>query len=462
MKIKIPDDVRFILKQLNKAGYEAYAVGGCVRDSILGRVPDDWDITTSALPWQIKNIFPKTIDTGIQHGTVTVMRNHVGYEVTTYRIDGEYEDSRYPKEVTFTSDLLEDLRRRDFTINAMAYNEMEELEENFEKHIIQTDCGTKGLIDAFGGRQDIENKIIRCVGNPICRFEEDALRMMRAVRFSAQLGYSIEEETKKAITLLAENLNKISMERIQVEMVKLLVSSHPDYFRVAYELGMTAVFFPEFDEAMKTKQNNPHHKYSVGEHMLHSLLYVENDKVLRLAMILHDIGKPKTLTCDKEGVDHFYGHCDIGEEMAKKILRRLRFDNDTIGKVCKLVKYHDRKLSLNPAKLRKTIVKIGPDIFPALLQVKQADILAQSDYKRQEKQEELDSVKAVYEQILKEKNCLSLKELAVSGKDLIEQGMKPGKELGEMLNGLLEHVLEYPAHNTKEELLKLVNKYSQS
>ena len=458
MKIQMPEDVKYILEKLNSAGYEAYAVGGCVRDSILGRIPDDWDITTSAKPEETKALFPRTIDTGIQHGTVTVMCNHVGYEVTTYRIDGEYEDSRHPKEVIFTSDLLEDLKRRDFTINAMAYNHLEDAEcsdkvGEEKKHQMKN----SGLVDAFGGIQDIENKIIRCVGNPIHRFEEDALRMMRAVRFSAQLGYEIEEETKNAIKILAGNLANISAERIQVELVKLLVSNHPDYLRTAYETGMTKVFFPEFDKAMETKQNNPHHMYTVGEHMLHTLEHVRNDKVLRLAMILHDIAKPVTLQKDEDGIDHFYGHCDVGEEMSRKILRRLRFDNDTINKVCKLVKYHDQKLSLKPEKLRKAIVKIGPELFPLLLEVKEADMLAQSTYKREEKQKELEDIRKVYRQILNARDCLTLRDLAVTGRDLIEQGMKPGKELGETLQKLFDFVLEHPEKNNKDDLLSFLH-----
>ena len=444
MKIQMPEDVKYILEKLNNAGYEAYAVGGCVRDSILGRIPDDWDITTSAKPEETKALFPRTIDTGIQHGTITVMCNHVGYEVTTYRIDGEYEDSRHPKEVIFTSDLLEDLKRRDFTINAMAYNHLgtDEAEENYA-----------GLVDAFGGIRDIENKIIRCVGNPIHRFEEDALRMMRAIRFSAQLGYEIEEETKNAIKVLAGNLANISAERIQVELVKLLMSNHPDYLCTAYETGMTKVFFPEFDKAMETTQNNPHHIYTVGEHMLQSLNHIRSDKVLRLAMILHDIAKPDTLQTGEDGIDHFHGHPDKSEEMAKKILKRLRFDNDTIGKVCKLVKFHDRKLSLKPEKLRKSIVEIGPELFPLLLEVKEADMLAQSMYQREEKQKELEDIRSVYQQILEAKDCLSLKDLAVTGRDLIAAGMKPGKEMGEVLQKLLDYVLEYPEKNSEEDLL---------
>lgn len=438
MKLIMPSEVTYIIEVLEKVGYEAYAVGGCVRDSILNRQPDDWDITTSAKPEAIKQLFERTIDTGIAHGTVTVMKNHIGYEVTTYRIDGEYEDGRHPKEVTFTSDLLEDLKRRDFTINAMAYNDR------------------VGLVDAFGGREDIERKKIRCVGDARCRFSEDALRMMRAVRFAAQLGYEIEEETREAIRELSPNLEKISGERIQTELVKLLTSTHPEQFRDCYELGLTAVFFPEFDVAMNTRQNNPHHIYTVGEHILHSLNQVKEDKVLRLSMLLHDIGKPSVLTKDEKGIDHFYNHHVLGEAMAKEILKRLRFDNDTINQVKKLVLCHDDEISCKPGKLRKYIAAIGPELFEKLLMVKAADAAAQSDYKREEKKQHLDNLWQGYKEIIEAKDCLSLKQLAVTGKDLLEAGRKPGKSLGEELKLLLEHVLDYPEDNQKEILLNLI------
>ncbi len=253
VKIALPEAVRDIIHTLQGAGYEAWAVGGCVRDSILGRVPDDWDITTSARPEQVKALFKKTVDTGIQHGTVTVLWHREGYEVTTYRIDGEYEDSRHPKEVQFTASLREDLRRRDFTINAMAYNE------------------EAGLVDIFGGIGDIRAKKIRCVGDPMERFSEDALRMMRAVRFSAQLGYEIEAETEAAICRLSHTLEKISAERIRTELVKLLVSPHPELIRACWRTGMTAVFLPEFDRMMETAQNNRHHCYCVGEHTIRAM-----------------------------------------------------------------------------------------------------------------------------------------------------------------------------------------------
>ena len=314
IKILLPEKVNMIIHTIQAAGFEAYAVGGCVRDSILGRVPDDWDITTSAKPEDIKKLFKRTIDTGIEHGTVTVMLEAEGFEVTTYRIDGEYEDSRHPKEVTFTSNLREDLRRRDFTINAMAYND------------------EVGLVDIFEGISDIEKKIIRCVGDAKERFTEDALRMMRAVRFSAQLGYSIDEGTKEAIKELAPTLKKISAERVQVELVKLVTSNNPDYLKIAYETKITAIVLPEFDLCMETEQKNPHHMYSVGEHTLWSMKYVERDKVLRLAMLFHDMGKPEAITTDDKGIHHFHGHNELSSQITREVLRRLRFDNDTIHK----------------------------------------------------------------------------------------------------------------------------------
>lgn len=440
MRIELPEKVEHIIETIENAGYEAYAVGGCVRDSILGRVPDDWDITTSAKPEQVKALFKRTIDTGIQHGTVTVMLDREGFEVTTYRIDGEYEDSRHPKSVIFTANLVEDLKRRDFTINAMAYNHR------------------AGLVDVFGGIEDINGKVIRCVGNPRERFGEDALRMMRAVRFSAQLGYAIETQTADAIGQMAGNLTHISAERIQTELVKLLVSPHPDYLRVCCETGIAEVILPELQRCMETQQHNPHHCYTVGEHILHSLLQVEGDKVLRLTMLLHDIGKAQTKTTDEKGIDHFYGHAAVSEDMAKKILRRLKFDNDTLYKVSKLVFYHDYNIEASAKSVRRAINKIGEDIFPYLFAVKRADVLAQSEYHREEKWNRLKEIEKIYHEILDAKQCVSLRTLAVTGRDLIDAGMKPGKELGAVLNRLLEIVLENPEKNTKEELLEMVRR----
>lgn len=437
MTIRLPEKVKHIINTIQAAGFDAYAVGGCVRDSLLGRTPSDWDITTSASPAQVKSLFPRTVDTGIQHGTVTVLLEKEGFEVTTYRIDGEYEDGRHPKEIHFTASLTEDLKRRDFTINAMAYN---------EEH---------GLVDVFDGMGDLQKGIIRCVGNPEERFTEDALRMMRAIRFSAQLGYVIEEKTKEAIRELAPTLNRISAERIQTELIKLMVSPHPDYLRVAYDTGVTRVFFPEWDKAMETPQNHPHHCYNVGEHILHSLLEVPPDKILRLAMLLHDIAKPAVLTIDDSGVTHFHGHAQAGEEMSREILRRLRMDNDTINKVCRLVRFHDYGNGVAPDKriVRRAVNKIGEDLFPSLLLVRKADILAQSTYLREEKLKRLAAWEKCYEEVIRAGECVSLKTLAVTGRDLIAAGVAPGRKLGEILDGLLQEVLEDPAKNNREYLL---------
>ncbi len=415
IKIEMPRDVRETIETLECAGFEAFAVGGCVRDAVLGRIPADWDITTSAMPEEVKALFPRTIDTGILHGTVTVMKNHVGYEVTTYRIDGEYEDARHPKEVSFTANLVEDLKRRDFTINAMAYNDR------------------VGLVDEFDGIGDLENKIIRCVGNPKDRFCEDALRMLRAVRFSAQLGFAIDEKTKAAISELAGNLQKISAERIQTELVKLLVSDHPDYLRVAYETGITGVVLPEFDEIMKPESV---HLSNGGEHTLRSLLYVENEKVLRLTMLFHN----------------------ISSDMVKAIMQRLKFDNDTTDKVKKLTAVHNLAIENEPNCVRRAIFKVGKELFPYFLKVRRADILAQRQEVQKKALADLQELTEIYEDILERRECVSLKELAVDGRDLLAMGVKQGKQIGEILNHLLEIVLEEPEKNTKETLLEIVRK----
>lgn len=436
MTLTIPSKVEFIIKRLEEHGFEAYAVGGCVRDSILGRTPNDWDITTSALPEQVKALFNRTIDTGLQHGTVTVMLEKEGFEVTTYRVDGEYEDGRHPKEVTFTACLEEDLKRRDFTINAMAYNP------------------SRGIVDMFHGVEDLENQVIRCVGNPIERFTEDALRILRAVRFSAQLGFSIEDETTKALRALAPNLKLVSAERIQVEMMKLLVSPHPDYLKKAYDAGITKEFFPEWDKCMETAQNTPHHSGTVGEHTLRTLTNIRADKVLRLTMLLHDIGKPVMKTTDENGRDHFKGHPEAGEKIAIDIMRRWKLDNDTIHKVSHLVKWHGYRPPAEIKAVRRAMNKIGEEFFPLYLEVQMADTMSKSTYKLDDKLERLQGVEACYKEILAKQQCVCLKDLAVTGKDLIAAGVQPGKQIGLILNGLLEHVLENPDDNKKEILLE--------
>ena len=434
MKIRLPKPVCTIIENLQLHGYEAYVVGGCVRDSILGREPEDWDITTSARPEEVKQLFKRTIDTGIEHGTVTVMIDKEGFEVTTYRIDGEYEDSRHPKEVEFTRSLEEDLKRRDFTINAMAYND------------------TERLVDIFGGMQDLNMHRIRCVGDPRERFSEDALRILRAVRFSAQLAFPIEKETADAIRELAPTLVNISAERIQVELVKMLTSPHPELIQDAYELGITKVILPEWDNMVGVEQNTPHHRYDVARHTMEAMRKVGPDKVLRLTMLFHDMGKPEMKTTDEEGIDHFKEHALVSEEIARKVLRRLKFDNDTVRKVTKLVYFHDYRIAATNKSVRRALYKIGKELFPRYLEVRMADVMAQSDFNHFSKVNNILETEVCYHEVLDNQDCVSLKEMAIKGQDLMELGMKPGKDLGDMLNILLQYVIDNPDKNDKKIL----------
>lgn len=434
MKIALPRKVMMIINNLQLHGYEAYAVGGCVRDSILARRPEDWDITTSARPEEVKKVFRRTVDTGIEHGTVTVLLGKDSYEVTTYRIDGDYEDSRHPKEVQFTNRLEEDLRRRDFTINAMAYND------------------EVRLVDVFGGMKDLNHHLIRCVGNPKERFSEDALRILRAVRFSAQLNFPIETETAKAAKNLAPTLSKISAERIRTELVKLLVSAHPERIQDAYELGITKIILPEWDAMVGVEQNTPHHKYDVARHTLCALKNIKRDKILRLTMLFHDMGKASVKTTDENGRDHFKGHALVSEEIARKVMRRLKFDNDTIKKVTRLVCYHDYRMEATPANVRRAMNRIGVELFPYYLAVRMADVKAQSTYKRRGKIENIVAIRQLYQETLIKEECVTLRQLAVGGKELMDMGMKPGREIGSMLSELLEYVIDDPNRNNKESL----------
>lgn len=437
--MQLPQSVEKIIHTLESAGFEAYAVGGCVRDAMLGIEPDDWDITTSAEPAQVKSLFHKTIDTGIKHGTVTVRMDGKSYEVTTYRIDGKYEDGRHPEEVTFTRNLEEDLKRRDFTINAMAYNDR------------------TGLVDLYGGQQDLHDRIIRCVGDPSERFSEDALRMMRAVRFAAKLDFSIEKDTRKAITELKSNLSKVSAERIQVELTKLITSDHPEKMYDLFDTGLTSVFFPEWDAAMICDQNTKHHMYTVGWHTIHVMENVRPDKVMRLAAMLHDIGKPVVKRTDKKGRDHFQGHPQMSEVLAKKILRRLKYDNDTIHKVCMLVRYHDERPVLDEVSVRRCMRDMDLD-FNDLFEIKRADTVGQSDYMREEKFAYIDHFEALYRENLS--NCTDKKHLAVNGGDLIKEGIEKGPQMGRIIDRLLDDVVMDPAENTKDNLLTKAHKYA--
>lgn len=413
----LPEDVKYIIDTLYEHGHEAYAVGGCVRDMMLGREPGDWDITTSAMPEETKELFERTFDTGIEHGTITVLLNGVGYEVTTYRIDGTYEDSRHPSEVSFTRNLEEDLLRRDFTINAMAYNDRE------------------GIVDIYEGMKDLEEKCIRCVGDPEARFGEDALRILRGVRFSAQLGFEIEEETKAGIQTLARTLENISAERIQVEMVKLLVSPHPEYIDMAYQLGVTKIIFPEWDEIMQDNY--------LGRVALEALRNVEPDKMLRITALL-------------------YG---TNEQVAKRVLRRWKFDNETVRVVSQLVRFREYVVETNPYSVRKAMHEMGADLFAKHIVVLGGDLLAKEQVSRMEHfpiQDQLDAqkqlalVEKLYLEILEKQECTTLKDLAVKGNDLLACGVEQGKEIGEVLKKLLDLVIEVPEYNTKGYLLEKV------
>lgn len=387
MQIELPDAVEEIISRLNAHGYEASAVGGCVRDSLLGRKPEDWDITTSARPEQVKKIFPRTIDTGIAHGTVTIMIHKVGYEVTTYRIDGEYEDGRHPKEVQFTSNLIEDLKRRDFTINAMAYSSRD------------------GIVDAFGGIEDLKAGLIRCVGNPVDRFTEDALRILRAVRFSAQLGFAIEPETYQAISVIAPNLEHVSKERILAELGKLLVSNHPDRIGLVYETGMAPFISPDFAQVKRPLPTiDPQ---------------LPAKKHLRWAAFLQN----------------------ETDERAVRILRQLKSDNDTINKVRTLLRFVKTPLMPKKAELRKIMSQMTPELYDDLLLLRNVDPKGE--------------IVRLTEEIRQDGDCLYLKQLAVSGRDLMDAGIGPGKKVGETLSALLDLVLERPEYNQKEKLISL-------
>ena len=437
LNIEIPEGAAAILHRLTLAGYEAYIVGGCVRDCLLGRDPKDWDITTSARPYEVKSLFDRTIDTGIAHGTVTVMIGREGYEVTTYRIDGEYEDCRHPKEVQFTNQLIEDLKRRDFTINAMAYNP------------------ETGVVDEFDGIGDLERRIIRCVGEPAERFDEDALRILRAVRFSAQLGFEIDEATCRAIRDKAAQLTLISAERIQMELVKILTSSHPAHMKVACDLGITAVILPEYDRIRGVSQKTPNHIYDVEVHTLKAMENIEPDTVLRLTMLMHDFGKPDVKRVLDNGREIFYRHPEISAACAERILRRLKFDNDTRTRVVRLVKWHGLKYDASEKSVRRALNRVGEDIFNDFIKVQRADIQAKNPAVIPDKLTLLREKEQTYHRIIEEGQCFTVRQLAVGGRDLIKAGIQPGPLLGAVLDKLTEAVIDDQSLNEKEKLLAL-------
>ncbi len=443
-KIRIPTPAAKVLDRLHELGYEACVVGGCVRDSLLGEKPQDWDITTSATPDQVREAFPRTIDTGIAHGTVTVRMDGESLEVTTYRIDGAYADHRHPDQVRFTGSLWEDLKRRDFTINAMAYNERD------------------GLIDLFHGVQDLENGIVRCVGEAKDRFTEDALRIFRAVRFCAKLGFELDPATKEAALQLAPSLKYVSAERIRMELEKLLVSPHPERIRLAWECGITKVILPEFDAMMDAVQNNAHHRITVGEHTIRTMCAIAPDRVLRLVMLLHDSGKPVCQTIDENGIFHYHGHAAPGAVIAEKVCERLKYDRETQRIVVRLIRNHSLYPELTGEGVRRAVVQIGEDLFERFLQVKRADISGQNPEVQEKKFHYMDEVEEIYRGILARGDCLNLHTLAVSGDDLIAAGIPKGKEVGRILNVLLEEVLTDPEKNERAVLLNRCRELSGS
>lgn len=403
MRINMPYEAEWIIKKIREHGYEAFAVGGCVRDTLLGRVPGDWDITTSAKPEEVKAIFGKTVDTGLQHGTVTIIKNHAGYEVTTYRIDGEYHDGRHPDSVEFTSDLLEDLKRRDFTINAMAYSH------------------ETGIVDEFDGMKDLEEKTVRCVGLARDRFTEDALRILRAVRFAAQLGFEIESGTYKAIFEIAPNLEKVSKERIQVELTKLLLSDYPGKIVMVDETGIspyvTGGFPAVFERERALTGKDPAESFQ-------SLALLPKEKSVRWAGFLR--------------------HMD--PDTVKKILKGLKLDNETIGNGKTMVEAAQTPLPPDKTEIRRFLSRMTAYQFEGALNLKDLDGV-----------EHISEIRALWKEIAEDGDCVSLKMLAVDGNDLIAAGVKPGKDVGEALKALLDMVLEDPSLNRKECLLKKLN-----
>lgn len=434
--------VMYILNTLAAHGEQAYIVGGCVRDKLMDRNPHDWDICTSALPSQTEAIFREAgfsvIPTGMKHGTVTVVIDNEPFEVTTFRVDGDYEDGRHPDRVRFVSDVTEDLARRDFTMNAIAYSP------------------ATGLIDPFHGAEDIERRIIRCVGNPDQRFEEDALRIMRAIRFSATLGFSIEKTTENSAKEHLSLLDNIARERIREELLKLLSGVVVGPTLMEYSDFITQII-PELKPCVGFQQNNPYHIYDVWEHIVHAVDIAEPDQELRMALLLHDIGKPFCYEEDENHVGHFHGHGKISADIARVVLNRLRFSSEEISRIVQLVAIHDRRIEPTKKAVRRVLNEIGSEQFDQLMKVRKADIAAQNPdpVLLKPRLEKIKTLKTLKAQILEERECFSLKDLAVNGRDLIAAGVKPGPEIGQVLQYLLDRVLEDASLNDKETLLSI-------
>lgn len=435
MTMDMPKNVDTAINLLQSAGFEAYAVGGCVRDSLLGKTPNDWDITTSAKPEDMKSVFADfhCIDTGIKHGTVTVVIDGEPLEITTFRLDGEYEDNRHPKSVTFTSDLGADLGRRDFTVNAMAYSKM------------------TGTIDLFGGQNDLKNGIIRCVGNPDRRFNEDALRILRALRFASALDFEIEEKTAQSLLKNRALLGNISEERIAKELLKLVCGKGAkriltDFAPVLFEI------LPELQPMYKNSHDNPHHCYDIYEHTLIAVESIDPEPTLRFAMLLHDCGKPAVKKFDENGVAHFYGHQRISAEISAQILARLKVSNKFRDEILFLVSNHDRwELYENTEKMPRYLSKFGLDGVLNLLKVMRADVLAQSPEYRY-RLDQIADAEETAKNLAAQKPCLSLSELQINGRTLMDIGIPQGRKLGAVLAQLLDEVIDGVTKNTQEAL----------
>lgn len=435
MTMDMPKNVDTAINLLQSAGFEAYAVGGCVRDSLLGKTPNDWDITTSAKPEDMKSVFADfhCIDTGIKHGTVTVVIDGEPLEITTFRLDGEYEDNRHPKSVTFTSNLGADLGRRDFTVNAMAYSKK------------------TGTVDLFGGQNDLKNKIIRCVGDPDRRFNEDALRILRALRFASALDFEIEEKTAQSLLKNCALLGNISEERIAKELLKLVCGKGAkriltDFAPVLFEI------LPELQPMYKNSHDNPHHCYDIYEHTLIAVESIDPEPTLRFAMLLHDCGKPAVKKFDENGVAHFYGHQGISAEISAQILARLKVSNKFRDEILFLVSNHDRwELYENTEKMPRYLSKFGLDGVLNLLKVMRADVLAQSPEYRY-RLDQIADAEEIAKNLAAQKPCLSLSELQINGRTLMDIGIPQGRKLGAVLAQLLDEVIDGVTKNTQEAL----------
>lgn len=433
--MNISDDARHVLQKLNNAGYEAYIAGGAVRDLLMGKTPHDYDIATNALPTATKKLFRRTIDTGLKHGTVTVVENRIGYEVTTFRRDGSYDDGRHPQSVSFVQEAREDCLRRDFTINAMMYSPQ------------------KGILDYFGGRADIGKKIIRCVGEPEKRFGEDALRMLRAVRFKAELGFEIEPETEAAIRLCAAGIKRVSAERILTELNKILLSEHPDYIRDLHRLGLLEFIFPELERCFGEPQKNKYHIYDVGEHIVNAVKYTPNDIILRWAALLHDTGKPCCASMDQRGIIHFYGHHRESRRIAVDVLHRLHMDSDSIKDIALLVENHDYRVDPSFTAVKRMMSRTGAELFEKLMMLQLADNQAKNPKYFPEKRRRAENVLAIYREVLAQHQPYRISDLVVNGRDLMSIGFHQGRYIGDTLKLLLDEVIIKPELNNRKYLL---------